>query len=388
MRVRIIFIQLLFLIAGIHLPLNEARAQKKKIAKENRKQMMRDTLDGKLDFTHFLVDAHGFIPLPYIITEPALGGFGGAIVPLFITPKKVPASSGYVPPDITAGLAMYTVNNSWTFGAGRLGSFPEAGIKYRVSGAYGDINMSFYRDLPGVGEKELPFNMEMIPLSLSISKKVTKQDLYAGVKYLYLRTKLEARFLEDLPDIISSKEMDNHTGTVGFFLDLDKRNTMFTPDRGIRANVEIGLNNDWTGSDFQYGKLSELFNWFFQIKDNWVGGIRFEGNHVFGDAPFYLLPEINLRGIPNARYQGQNTLVLETEHRFDLNLRWSVVGFVGYGKAIEEDESFGEGKDVFAAGTGFRYLIARVFKMRMGIDIAKGTDSWGWYIVFGHNWNR
>jgi hypothetical protein len=40
--------------------------------------MMRDTLDGQLDFSSFLIDAHGFIPIPFIVTEPALGGFGFA----------------------------------------------------------------------------------------------------------------------------------------------------------------------------------------------------------------------------------------------------------------------------------------------------------------------
>jgi hypothetical protein len=43
---------------------------------------------------------------------------------------------------------------------------------------------------------------------------------------------------------------------------------------------------------------------------------------------------------------------------------------------------------VYSVGGGFRYLIARQFGLRTGIDVAKGTDSWGWYIVLGHNWNR
>jgi Na+/proline symporter len=76
------------------------------------------------------------------------------------------------------------------------------------------------------------------------------------------------------------------------------------------------------------------------------------------------------------------------EQRFDLKLRWSVVAFGGIGKAIEKNQSFSDAKNVYSVGTGFRYLIARAFKIRTGIDIAKGPDSFGWYIVFGHNWNR
>ena len=42
-----------------------------------------DSLDGKLDFSSFLADnAYGFLPVPIIITEPALGGFGLGMVGL------------------------------------------------------------------------------------------------------------------------------------------------------------------------------------------------------------------------------------------------------------------------------------------------------------------
>jgi hypothetical protein len=65
-----------------------------------------------------------------------------------------------------------------------------------------------------------------------------------------------------------------------------------------------------------------------------------------------------------------------------------VVGFAGYGRTNYRDSKLFEGDNVYSVGGGFRYLIARQFGLRTGIDVAKGTDSWGWYIVLGHNWNR
>jgi len=38
---------------------------------------LKDSVDGKLDLSDYIIDANGFIPIPLIITEPALGGFGG-----------------------------------------------------------------------------------------------------------------------------------------------------------------------------------------------------------------------------------------------------------------------------------------------------------------------
>jgi hypothetical protein len=95
-----------------------------------------------------------------------------------------------------------------------------------------------------------------------------------------------------------------------------------------------------------------------------------------------------MRGVPAIRFQGKTTALLETEQRIDINFRWSAVAFAGVGKALEENESFKEAPTAYNFGAGFRYLISRVFRIRTGIDIAKGPDSFGWYIVFGHNWNR
>ena len=76
-------------------------------SKASSKAMLKDTLDGKMDFSSFLIDARGFIPVPFVVTEPAIGGFGLAIVPIFLTPKKPPPGyKGYIAPDITAGFAM------------------------------------------------------------------------------------------------------------------------------------------------------------------------------------------------------------------------------------------------------------------------------------------
>src|SRR4051812_11056063 len=53
---------------------------------QNQKSTLRDTLDNKLDASHYLVNMNGFIPLPIIISEPALGNFGGALALIFISP--------------------------------------------------------------------------------------------------------------------------------------------------------------------------------------------------------------------------------------------------------------------------------------------------------------
>src|SRR4051812_27200259 len=88
-------------------------AQKKKVG-------IRDSLDGAFDMSDYLIEAHGFVPVPVIITEPALGCFGFGIVPVFIkkNPPYIDSVNGKVKvtpvaPTITGGIALYTVNNTW-----------------------------------------------------------------------------------------------------------------------------------------------------------------------------------------------------------------------------------------------------------------------------------
>src|SRR4051794_364600 len=104
-------------------------AQKKKVS-------MKDSLDGAFDVSDYLIDAHGFIPVPVIITEPALGSFGFGIVPIFLKPNppyidSVNGSLKVTPvaPTITGGIGLYTANNTWMTAAFRKGTLVKSRIK-------------------------------------------------------------------------------------------------------------------------------------------------------------------------------------------------------------------------------------------------------------------
>lgn len=119
-----------------------------------------------------------------------------------------------------------------------------------------------------------------------------------------------------------------------------------------------------------------------------MSGFRAEGSAINEGAPFFAYPFINLRGIPIMRYQGSRTLVLETEQRFDLDKRWSVLGFTGAGYAVDKINNLTSEGWQWAGGAGFRYLVARMFRLRAGVDLAVSKENVAYYIVFGHNWNR
>ena len=104
--------------------------------------------------------------------------------------------------------------------------------------------------------------------------------------------------------------------------------------------------------------------------------------------PPFAQPSISLRGIPAARYQGSNVGVLEGEITWAIDHRWSVLGFVGAGRAAESFADIGDAASQVAQGVGFRYLIARRYGFHMGIDVARGPEDTVWYIQAGSAWGR
>ena len=101
------------------------------------------------------------------------------------------------------------------------------------------------------------------------------------------------------------------------------------------------------------------------------------------NTPFYILPYINLRGVPALRYQGELTMLTETEQQVKIYKRWSMVGFAGIGTTVASLEEMNFGATVWNAGGGFRYMIARLLGLQMGLDFAHGPEDWAFYIVFG-----
>jgi hypothetical protein len=359
-----------------------------KLTKDVQKKTLKDTLDGKLDVSILIDNAKGFIPVPFIVTEAALGGFGGGAALVYISPqKKTIAAKDHIAPAVTAAFGMYTANNSWFTGLYRKDVIAKYGIKYRAFVGYVDYNLSYYKEIENSTDLKFDFNYKTIPIMFSISKK-TFSHLYLGAEYFNANMTISPNFENELPPNITVDDLKKTVASLGGYLDWDRRNTIFTPDRGYRINLAYYVNDDWTGSDYKYEKLETFAHYFFPISNKWISGLRFEALQAYGNVPFHQLPSIKLRGIPAFRYQGQATLVTETEQRFDLNSRWSVLGYGGFGKVFQKNENFAEAKTVYNYGTGFRYLVARTYGLRAGLDVAKGPDSWGYYIVFGHKWNR
>lgn len=351
---------------------------------------MRDSLDGKLDMSDWVLDAHGFIPIPVLITEPALGGIGGALIPVFIT-RNAPyvdtvgnqVITERVRPNIYALGGAYTANGTWLGAGAAMGVIRSWRANYRLASGFANVNMEFYHDLSDGETRSFEFNIQALPVYGQLIKQLWRgSNWYAGLNYLFLKTELKRTNAEfHTPD-----EVKADISRLGVLVEFDKRDNIFTPNRGFRWNTQVSRSDDWLGSDYNYTQASSAAFAWLPVASRFTAGFRAEYQEVWGDEPFYLMPFINMRGIPVARYQGEITTLAETEWRYDFKVRWSVLAFGGAGKAMGEWSEFSDADWRASGGAGFRYLIARKLKLRMGVDIAHGPEDFAYYVVFGTSW--
>lgn len=346
----------------------------------------KDTLDNNFDMSRWLSRAYGFMPIVGIITEPAIGP-GVSVGLIFLNRDR--SKVGQVitePPDVAGILGMYTANDSWAVGGGYRGYWKDDSIRYRGGLGYVSVNLKYYpRWPPALADKGVKFNIKGGGTVHDLSFRIPRTRLFLGATYVYSKNTAE---LEIPLEIIESWEIETKVGGLGATAVYDNRDNTFTPDHGIRAGVYYTYYSPTFGSDKTFKKLDTYALGYHLFRDRYMLALRLDGRFSFESTPFYMRPYIDLRGIPALRYQGEYTLVAETEFRWDFKYRWSLVLFTGVGTAVPVRGEWEDRTDAYNLGAGFRYFIARQYGIRAGIDVARGPEDWALYIILGHAWTR
>lgn len=198
-----------------------------------------------------------------------------------------------------------------------------------------------------------------------------------------------ATFKTSEPDpLLDIPESSTRTAGLGASVSFDNRNNIFTPDRGLNLKLQVNRQDDLFGGERDYWSGSTYGLGYVQPWAPLVLGLRLDGRLSQESAPFWDLPSLQMRGVPMKRYIGHQVGVVEGEIRWDFKPRWSLVGFGGLGFTSYSSPGVEHSKRVESGGMGFRYLLARAFGLRSGIDIAYGPKGWTWYMTFGSAWLR
>ena len=361
---------------------SEAVAQKKQKA-------FIDTLDNALDISYYLGDLNGLLPVISPITEPAVG-YGAAVAGVFFFPKeqKKGQPKKFRMPDVAGIAGGYTENSTWFGGLGYMGFWNDDRIRYRGVFGYGDINLKYYGTGDNILSKNpLDFNIQSYFLLQQMMFRLGETNFLLGGKYQLMKTKasFEIPFLPSIDPI----DYELLNSGLGIITEYDKLNNIFSPTKGMRINLTYDQYLEVLGGDRNFSKLSFFVHDYHQVIENkWNAGFRIESLIASESTPFYMLPFISLRGVPAMRYQGEFTALIETEQEVMFGRRWSIVGFGGYGSAFKSLDNMSNNASAWNAGLGFRYLLARMFGLKMGLDVARGPEQYAIYVVFGNSWLR
>ena len=141
------------------------------------------------------------------------------------------------------------------------------------------------------------------------------------------------------------------------------------------------------GGDQDYAKFTLNSRAYYPFRnERLILGVRADYAFVGGDAPFYALPFLSLRGVPAFRYLGNHTVTAEVEPRWKIDDRWSLLGFAGAGRAARDASGLEEAEGAYNYGVGFRYLLARRLGLAAGVDLAQGPEDSVIVLTFGSAW--
>jgi len=357
-----------------------------------RASLFRDAEDGHFDMSRWLLEHRGFLPVPIVVTDPAVGTGGGLALAFFhrphaSTPSEDDAGGApkMVTPDIYGGMAMRTENGSKAYGVGASLHFDDDRWRYRGGVAKASMNLGFHTPGTRAPPVEIDYNVDGVVSFQQGFRRLGAQDLYLGLAWIYMDVDIGFDVDSDR-DFFTGRELASRSSGLGLSLEYDNRDNPFTPSSGWLGMIEGNFYLPGIGSDVAFQSYRGHAYGYWPLGRHFVLGGRADARWANGDIPFYRLPYIDLRGIGSARYQDTRAGVLETELRWNVTSRWSLVGFVGAGRTWGRHNSFGDAASQVSKGTGVRYLIARQLGMQVGLDYAWGPEDDTFYIQVGSAW--
>jgi hypothetical protein len=348
----------------------------------------RDPEDGQFDVSSFLEKPHGFLPIPIVITEPAVG-YGGGAVGMFLRPREQAGEQGWARPNISAVGALGTENGTRMAFAGDASRWREGRLKTLAGVGGGHINLDFY----GLGASRASLD-EPIRYSLDVDLaflqgiwQIKPQSPWSlGLRYIYAQVEPKLRDEPVFPGLADPVAFD--ISAPAGVLEFDSRNNVFTPTRGIYAETVYLMSREELGASVEFERFQQVVMAWLPLADDWTLGMRGDYQRASDTAPFFLRPYIELRGVQAMRYQGDEMASAEIEARWQFRDRWSAVVAAGAGTAHSDGPNISSTQDIVSGALGVRYELARKFGLHAGVDVGFSSETTAIYFQVGNAWFR
>jgi outer membrane protein assembly factor BamA len=125
------------------------------------------------------------------------------------------------------------------------------------------------------------------------------------------------------------------TSGVGAVAVLDTRDNLYAPRRGVHGEVRAATFSPALGSDYRFHRTGIDVRRFQPVGGGGALAVRAYAARVWGQAPFYELPQIGaqglLRGYLEGRFRDRAAAVAELELRVPVAGRFGAAFFAGVG---------------------------------------------------------
>lgn len=338
-----------------------------------------DPVDGMPDATAYLRSRYGFLPMPLVITEPAVGYGGGAALAFLHDRFGGEDGTSTAPPSISMIAAGGTENGTWFTGGGHFGSWFDDQVRYVGFVGRAHLNVDWYID-----DDPVSYTMDTRALVQRLTVRLPGSDWFVGMRYYLIDNELSGPLFDLLPDEMT----EMRTGGLGASVAYDSRDNLLTPTKGIQSTWAAMSYAPAFGGEASYRRYESRNRVLVPLYTRWRLGLRLDGQYAEGDVPFWHLPAVDMRGISLVRYMAPAVLVAEGELLFGINDRFWLVGFGGAGAAEPSLPDLQGAQWHPAGGGGVRYLVARGFGLLAGVDVATSEDGPAIYLTIGNAWTR
>ncbi len=313
------------------------------------------------------------VPVAIPISNPTIGqGLAAAI--LYMHPQSSQESDA--PTSMTGAFGMYTDTQSWAAGAFHDGYYLDDRIRFRVPITHADFHLKYYGTGADSPLRDNPIEYRAVG-NLFIPRltfELPWNNWFLGG--LYRLINIDARFdstatIPDAPGL----GVQQQTAGLGIVTLFDSRDSNLWPSKGNWLDLTASVNGEYAGGDFNYLKTVVKWAQYFPLKDSVTLVYRIDVQFIDGEAPFWDLSRIRLRGYSSGMFLDNVALTAQAEMRWNFYERWTALAFGGGGRIADAVSEIGSANNNFAGGAGFRFMLVEKQKLSIGIDVAYAEDA-------------
>ncbi len=329
---------------------------------------------------------YSFIVLPLVFSSPETSwGFGGATNVTFRFKGQAPTAR---PSQFQLGFA-YTLNKQFLSYLPFQLFFKEE--KYKLYGELGYYRFVYFYFGNGNNTKEVDrevFNVNFPRIRLNALYGLNK-NWFVGLRYWlddYNIVKVEEGGLLDTDNAIVGRTGGLLSGG-GLVVNYDSRDHLFTPRKGVLAEMVLFGNEKFLGSDFSFQKFYLDVAAYFPIAKNHTLAAQVYTELTAGNPPFNQLSLLGgtkrMRGYLEGRFRDKQYITSQIEYRFPLFWRLGMTAFVTTGNVGPTVDDLFSDQWSYTYGLGLRIMLDTKARVNLRIDAGFGKETSGFYLTFG-----